>query len=637
MPLFNIADVSVAFGGRVVLSNITAALDAGDRVGLVGPNGVGKTTLLKVIAAEDRPTSGQVALATGSRIGYVPQIPHVSADFTAREEVLSGIAHLAELEEEIERAAHALTEASGATVATVTRRYEALTHRFEAEGGYRYRAEAEQILAGLRLPEALWSRPAAGLSGGEKSRIALARVLLSKPDVLLLDEPTNHLDITGITWLEGFLQRWPGSIVVVSHDRFFLDHVTTEIWELRQRQLTAYRGNYSTYVRQRDERDAVQRDQYQRQQEHVAREEALIRRYKAGQRAKWAQGRQKQLNNLTRIETPTDEAKVSIRLTKATRTGRATLTLDKLAIAQPGEDGPILLRFPERVEVERGARVAIVGANGTGKTTFLRTITGDHGPAQGGITLGANARVGYYRQGTEHLDDRRTVLEELLLTRNLPLQEARDFLARFLFRGERIDQPVGTLSGGERSRLALAKLAADDVNLLLLDEPTNHLDIASREALEAVLDAYNGTLLFVTHDRALVMGLATETWLIHEGNVVVLDGGVIELPEPALRAQKERATPPAPGRQRDAELKLLARRRREVERLEAEVAAMEGRLASLMADLQRVSAQLDAARSGEVGAAYAEAEQQLQALMESWELAAHEVELAAAETAEPAR
>jgi ATP-binding cassette subfamily F protein 3 len=627
MPILTIAGVSAAFGSRDVLTGVSASLDAGDRVGLVGPNGAGKTTLLRLIAGEERATGGQIALASGRRAGYVPQIPTVAPGRSVREEVLSGIAHLAELEHAIEAAAHRLTEASGEQVAAASREYEEMTARFEAEGGYRYRAEAEQILAGLRLPERLWSQPAEALSGGEKSRVALARALLSRPDVLLLDEPTNHLDIAGITWLEGFLLRWPGSMIVVSHDRLFLDKVATEIWQLEGMRLTTYRGNYSAYVRQRDEQRALLREQYRRQQEHIAREEELIRRYKEGQRAKWALGRQKQLSHIQRLEAPPEEATVRIGLGKASRTGRAALTLEALVIAQPGAPEHELLRFPERVEVERGARVAIVGANGTGKTTLLRTIVGERRPARGRVLLGANARPGYYRQGTEHLDDRRTVLEELLATRNMPLQEARDFLARFLFRGDRVDQPVGTLSGGERSRLALAKLAADDVNVLLLDEPTNHLDIASREALESVLDGYQGTILFVTHDRALIFELATESWLIDQGRVAIYEGGVIELPAPNERPLRERPAPPP--RLRDTELRALAQRRREVERLESEVEEAERRLADLTRQLQEASARHDATGAGAVGAAYIDAEKQLQELMASWEQAAKAVEGAA--------
>ncbi len=628
MPLITISDISLAYGGRDVLSHISARLDAGDRVGLVGPNGAGKTSLLRLVAGEERPNGGQIALAGGSRLGYVPQIPHVAPGRTVREEVLSGIAHLAELEHAIEAAAHALTEAQGEAVSAAADRYDALTRRFEAEGGYRYRAAAEEILAGLRLPERLWNQPAQGMSGGEQSRIALARVLLAKPDVLLLDEPTNHLDIAGIGWLEGFLGRWPGAVVVVSHDRFFLDRVATEIWDLRRERLTAYRGNYSAFVQQRDEQLARQRDQYERQREKIEREEELIRRYKEGQRARWARGLQTRLDRVERLDRPREEQSVSIRLGKASRTGRVALLLEGVVIAQPGNAANELLRFPKKVEVERGERVAIVGDNGTGKTTLLRTLMRERGPAHGTITLGANARPGYYRQGTEHLDDRRSVLDELLATRNMPLQEARDLLARFLFRGDTIEQPVGTLSGGERSRLALAKLSADDVNLLLLDEPTNHLDIAAREALEAVLDGYQGTILFVTHDRTLIQNLATKTWLIQHGTVAMVDGGVIEMPaeqpklvRPAEVAPPVRRQPVSPSREQ-------AKRAKAVAQLEADVEAAERRIRALAAELERASAARDAEQTGEVGAAYAEAERQLHALMAAWEAAAQAVEAA---------
>ena len=629
MPLITIADISLAYGGRDVLSHVSARLDAGDRVGLIGPNGAGKTSLLRLIAGEERPAGGQIALAGGNRLGYVPQIPHVAPDRTVREEVLSGIAHLAELEHAIEAAAHSLTEAEGAAVAAAAAHYDELTRRFEAEGGYRYRAEAEEILAGLRLPERLWNQPATGMSGGEKSRIALARALLSKPDLLLLDEPTNHLDIAGIRWLEGFLGRWPGAVVVVSHDRFFLDRVATEIWDLRHERLTPYRGNYSAYVQQRDARLARQRDQYERQREKIEREQELIRRYKEGQRARWARGLQTRLDRVERLDRPREEKSVSIRLSKASRTGRVALLLEHVVIAQPGNPAHELLHFPRKVEVERGERIAIVGDNGTGKTTLLRTLMREREPAHGTISPGANVRPGYYRQGTEHLDDRLSVLDELLATRNMPLQDARDLLARFLFRGDAIDQPVGTLLGGERSRLALAKLSADDVNLLLLDEPTNHLDIAAREALEAVLDGYQGTILFVTHDRALIQNLAAKTWLIQDGVVRLHEGGVIEPPaeavkpaRPAERAAAERQRPASPGREQ-------AKRAQAVAQLEADVEAAESRIRALAAELERASAAHDAEHTGAVGAAYAEAEQQLHALMAAWEAAAQAVEAAA--------
>jgi len=626
MPLFSVADVSLAFGSKDVLSHISAKLDDGDRVGLVGPNGAGKTTLLKLIAGEERPSGGQISLAGGKRLGYVPQIPRVSDALNVREEVLSGIAHLAELEVEIEQAAHDLTEASGDEVGLASNRYDELTRRFEAQGGYRYRAEAEQLLAGLRLPERLWHQPATGMSGGEKSRIALARVLLSRPDVLLLDEPTNHLDITGITWLEGFLQRWPGSIVVVSHDRFFLDTIATEIWELDRTQLTTYRGNYAAFMVQREERLALQQDRYARQQAHILKEKELIRRYKAGQRAKWARGRETRLNREQRIAAPAERASVRIKLGEATRTGRVALTLERLVIAQPGDSARELLRFPDRVEVERGERVAIVGDNGTGKTTLLRALMGERPPAHGRIVLGANARPGYYRQGTEHLDSHRSVIDELLATRNLPLQTARNLLAQFLFRGDTIEQPVGTLSGGERSRLALAKLSADDVNILLLDEPTNHLDIASREALEAVMAGYAGTVLFVTHDRALIQNVATRTWLVHEGRVHVLDGAAVELPQPPQPSSRVEQPPRPVAHDPKAEAREAAKRAKELSRLEQDVATVEQQLTALAEEVERASATHDSKLTGEVGAAYAEAEQQLQQLIAAWESAAQAVE-----------
>jgi ATP-binding cassette subfamily F protein 3 len=329
-----------------------------------------------------------------------------------------------------------------------------------------------------------------------------------------------------------------------------------------------------------------------------------------------------------RLDRPDEELSVAIKLGKAERTGRIALRLETLAIGQPGSDR-VLFRFPDETLVERGERIAIVGGNGAGKTTLLRTLLGERVPAAGGLSWGANTRPGYYRQGTEHLDDRRTVMEELFATRAMTNQEARDLLARFLFRGDTVEQSVGTLSGGQRSRLALAKLTADDVNVLLLDEPTNHLDIASREALEEVLAAYNGTLLFVTHDRALITKLATKTWLILGETVHLLDGGRYELPAraaPPLRVEPDRPRTVAAGPTR----RELERQQKELARLEAEIAAFEQQLGAIAAKIERASAKGDAARAGELGAAYAQAQEALAALMSSWEDAAQSVEQTAA-------
>jgi ATP-binding cassette subfamily F protein 3 len=626
MSVLALTNVALAYGGRDVLRGVSARLEAGDRVGLVGANGAGKTTLLRVIAGEEQPDAGAVALAAGCRLAYVPQLPDLSSTRTVREEVFSALAHLAVLERELEEAAHALAGATGEDIAAAAARYDALQRRFEAENAYAAHAEAEALLAHLRLPESLWDQPVNALSGGEKSRVALARALLSRPDVLLLDEPTNHLDITALTWLEGFLLRWSGALLIVSHDRVFLDAVATEIWELRGGVLTRYRGNYSAYAAQRAARDAYEREQYERQQTFIARERALIDRYRAGQRAKWAQGREKRLERLETLAAPLPEQTARIRLRQAGRTSAIVLTLERLVIARPG-GGP-LLRFPEHVEVGRGARVAIVGPNGAGKTTLLRTLLGEHTPAAGQVLWGANARPGYYRQGTEHLNDQRTVLEEMLAAAPLSVQAARDLLARFLFRGDAVEQLVGSLSGGERSRLALARLAATEVNALLLDEPTNHLDIAAREALEEVLREYDGTLLLVTHDRALITRLATHTWLLADGVVHVREGARYDPPVealPAPRPERPRQAAPSSGR-------LIEERRREVARLEAEIAVCEQQIATLTTAIDAAGAAGDAARVGELGSAYAAAESALMGLLAAWERAASALDEAVAQS-----
>jgi ATP-binding cassette subfamily F protein 3 len=515
VSVLSVQAVGRYFGDRELLKDVSFRLAQGDRVGLVGPNGTGKTTLLRIAAGLDEPDAGNVAYARGTRIGFLRQELLESAIDTVDQHARGAAAHLRELEDELRELEHRLGSADAETLA----RYADLQHHFEHAGGYDFEATLRRVLSGLGLME-LVDREVATLSGGERTRLGLARLLLDDPDVLLLDEPTNHLDVAALEWLETFLVERQATALVSSHDRWFLDKVTSRTLSIESLTVVEYRGGYTHYARQRAEREAAQATAAGRQAEEIARTEDFIRRYGAGQRSKEARGRGKKLARLERIEAPAHGPKHTWRL-EATDLGSETVLETTSLAAGYGE--PVVRTGPLRIG--RDARVAIVGPNGAGKTTLARTLLGELAALDGYVSTAPMVRVAYLEQAQAELTGNATVLEALRIASGLGDQEARDLLARFLFRGEEVDRAVGVLSGGERARLALARLSAREANLLVLDEPTNHLDLAAREQLESVLSAFGGTLLFISHDRYFVDKLATELWLIGDGVLRRWEGG----------------------------------------------------------------------------------------------------------------
>ena len=516
MSLLSLQNIEVSIGAEDILLGISGEINQGDRIGLVGRNGAGKTTLLRVLSGELQPTFGARHAARGMTIGLVEQVQsgHTS-DASVYAEALTAISELIALEDEIERAGEDLSKG----VPGADERFSHLQDTFEARGGYGYRARVSQVLVGLGFKEVDWDQPISQLSGGQRTRLALAKALLAQPELLLLDEPTNHIDLEAMTWLDGFLRSWPGTLVVTSHDRYFLDRVANRIWLIEQGLVRAYRGNYAAFEDQRRAELELLRRQAEAQAEVIAREEAFIRRYRAGQKAREAKGRQKRLDRVERIEAPREQRATTFKLTAA-RSGNLVVETEDLAV---GYEPPGLLALGD-MTLERGDRVAVIGPNGSGKTTLLRTINGELTPVRGRLRLGSNVHIGHYWQEAENLDPGRTVLEEIRWGRVMEPQKARGLLGRFLFGGADVDKPVSALSGGERSRLALAKLVLEESNLLLLDEPTNHLDIPSRESLEQALDDYPGTFILVSHDRQLIADVATSLWIVDDGNLRVFDG-----------------------------------------------------------------------------------------------------------------
>jgi ATP-binding cassette subfamily F protein 3 len=577
--------VSKSFGVHDVLRDVSFQINPSEKIGLIGSNGAGKTTLLKIISRVQEPDNGTVVRKSGLQVGTLEQIPDFHEGTSVLEEGLRSSAHLIAAEKEMRDLEHAIASNSSPDILD---RYSALQHEFELRGGYSYKARTEAALLGVGFSKDALARPSRELSGGEKNRLALAKLLLSNSAMLLLDEPTNHLDIRSIEWLERFLRETDRTLVVVSHDRFFLDRVATRIIEIVTGRVHDYPGNYSAYLKERALRQARQEKEWQLQKEWIEKQEDYIRRNIAGQKTKQAQSRRRLLARVKPIEKPQSlSARVKFRFLPVERSGRHIVTARGLCIGY--EESPLVRDIT--FEVERGQRWAILGANGSGKTTLLRTLTGARTPIQGEMEWNEALDIGYYDQQLQDLNPRATVLEEIREMDAVATDgELRSYLAQFLFSEDDVFKNVAALSGGEKSRLMLAKIIYARPQLLALDEPTNHLDIAAREALEGALVEYPGTILFVTHDRYLVQKIATNLIYIEEGHAYTFDR--LSAFEEWLEGSAETAGAPGPVRGSIPETQPpetptpLSKNKRdqlqkEVSQLEQRIALLEGQVAEM--------------------------------------------------------
>ena len=631
MSILTATGLSKHFGAQDVFGEVDVQIAHSDRIGLVGANGTGKTTLLRVLVGLEIPSSGQVQRARGLRIGYLAQeATLLQGDMSLWELAQAAFAHLEQQAEGLHRLEEALAGAAQlAERDQLLLRYGEAQHAFDIAGGYTYERRIRQVLNGLGFDEQDYTSPLARLSGGQQTRAHLARLLLDQPDMLLLDEPANHLDLAAIEWLEDYLQTWPGAMVVVAHDRYFLDKIATRIWELDHGGLQMYRGNYSAYLLQRAEQREHKRREFARQQTVIAREEDFIRRNLAGQRTKEAQGRRNRLERLERVERVQPDRQLRLDLNTDLRSGDMVLATHDLVVGYQPE-AP-LFACPD-LEIRRGDRVALLGPNGAGKTTFVKTILREIKPLAGRVRIGAAVELGYFAQAHAGLRPERTALDEVLSVRNLPLGEARNYLGRFLFSGDDVFKQVSQLSGGERGRLALAMLALRGANFLVLDEPTNHLDIPSREILQSVLADYPGTILLVSHDRYFVDALATQVWALEDGQLVVSEGGYTAYLA-GRQARRSAAAQPTPGdgngrasarahKARDsaktsAKREQLRRKQASAE-LEQAIQAAEARLAELAEALEEASRSQAVERIRELGRDYQDVEQELGRLLNQW-------------------
>ena len=621
MPLITASDLSVSFAELDVFEGISLEIAERARVGIVGPNGQGKTTLLKTLVGGIAPRSGSVQRRRGLSIGYVPQTTrHMDAE-TLREEVMKAFSEITSIEAEIAVSAAAIEGASEDGRREAERRYSDMLEAYEAAGGYDYENRLERVIAGVGLSMATLDVPVDEASGGQRTRTSLAKALLTDPHLLILDEPTNYLDFDGLSWLEGFLRRTSHAFVVVSHDRYFLDQVATEIWEINHGKLTTYKGNYSKYRHLKAERERRRQTEYVRQQQFIRKQEDFIERYRAGQRSREALGREKRLNRMERIEAVASDKAITLGGLSASRTGRVVLSTQGLEVGFREDGREVKLLNIEDLALERSSRTAIVGPNGIGKTTFLHTVLGYERSLAGSMSLGHNVKVGFQRQGTYDLPEHRSVLDAIIDVKNLSPEDARTYLGRFLFSGDDVYKTVSVLSGGERTRLALARLLLDEPNFLVLDEPTTHLDISSREALEQVLLQYDGTLLFVSHDRALISLLATRLLVVEDGRMVLFNGTFEEW----AKTREESAVrvvvrPKKKGRSRGSAAPRKAPPTPQALRIDYEelIANLEGRLARIESRLDGATQRQDVEAIAKLGKEYNRVQSELETTWERW-------------------
>src|SRR5438094_1824014 len=624
MPLLRVDNLTLMYGATEVLAELTFQVEPRQRLGIVGANGSGKSSLLRAISGELTPAAGSLTLSPRARTAYLAQELEASPHESVYADALHSRKDIIQRRERLTGLETAMSGATGAALAILVEEYGDIQHEYERLDGYAYDNRVVEVLFGVGLTEADQALPPSALSGGQRRRLALARLLLQDADLLLLDEPTNHLDLEAIEWLEGFLRLSRSGMLIVSHDRRFLEHTTDDILELQAAAGEWYPGNYRQYLRLRRERRTVRQKEYEAQQDYTARTEESIRRYKAGQRAREARGRQTKLDRLERLAPPADDQQIRIRL-QASSTSELIFQSDGRELVYPrtsGEGSGWGLSVPAST-VTAGERIAIVGPNGSGKTSLLKALLGELRPRRGRVKIGPRVTMRYYDQHLADLDPSKTVLTELQDAFGLPEENLRTFLGRLLFRGDDAFKTIRSLSGGEKSRVALAKLMLDDAGLLLLDEPTNHLDIPAQEMLEEALQDFEGTIVFVSHDRYFIDAIATRLWVIDDGAVTLHLGNYSDLERRRQRVQRGPVAEPArPGRP-DQTITI--------DRQGSSVTGVEDRIDELEAEVRRIEEQLadhqtydDPTRVADLARAHEDASGRLRALYQEWEQAAGE-------------
>ena len=637
-------NISKSFGTDEILKNVSFHIEENEKAAVVGINGAGKSTLLKIIMKQENPDEGEVTLAKDKTIGYLAQYQDVSGHHTIYEEVLDSKRDIIEMEERLRDMETQMNTLSGEALEQLLDTYHKLSHEFEQVNGYAYRSEVTGILKGLGFTEEEFDKKMSELSGGQKTRVSLGKLLVTKPDILLLDEPTNHLDIESIRWLETFLMNYKGAVLIVSHDRYFLDRVVSKVVEIFQHKGYVYQGNYSDYAKKKAAIRAAMIKQYYNQQREIRHQEEVIAKLKSFNREKSikrAESREKLLDKIERIEKPTeDNTDIRIVLEPNVVSGNDVLKVEGLAKAFP----PLQLFSGINFEVKRGERVALIGNNGTGKTTILKIINELIPPDAGTVTLGSNVHIGYYDQEHQMLNDDKTIFEEIQDDYpDLTNTAIRNVLAAFLFTGDDVFKPIHLLSGGEKGRVSLAKLMLSKANFLLLDEPTNHLDITSKEILESAINKYEGTVLYVSHDRYFINRTATRILdltghklLSYSGNYAyylekkdTVESRFLTNNDKTIQTSAKKDTKEEGKLDWQEQKKLAAKKRKienEYQKTEQEIEALETDIANLDEELMRPEYACNAHKLNELSTAREEKETALTAAMEQWERLAEQLE-----------
>ncbi|HEQ9352704.1 ABC transporter ATP-binding protein [Streptococcus pyogenes] len=623
-----------SFSGDVLFQNISLQVDERDRIALVGPNGAGKSTLLKLLVGEETPTSGEVNTKKDLTLSYLAQNSRFESDQTIYEEMLKVFEALRQDEKRLRQMEMDMATVSGQDLTRLMTDYDLLTEHFRQQGGFTYESDIKAILNGFKFDESMWQMTIAELSGGQNTRLALSKMLLEKPELLVLDEPTNHLDIETIAWLENYLANYQGALIIVSHDRYFLDKVATVTLDLTPHGLDRYVGNYSRFMTLKAEKLVAEEKQFDKQQKEIAKLEDFVQKnIVRASTTKRAQARRKQLEKIERLDKPTSARKSAHMTFQADKpSGNVVLTVEKAAIGYNQH----VLSEPINLDVHKLDAIAIVGPNGIGKSTLIKSVIGQIPFIKGEVKYGANVEIGYYDQTQSHLTSSNTVLEELWQDfSTTPEVDIRNRLGAFLFSGDDVKKSVAMLSGGEKARLLLAKLSMENNNFLVLDEPTNHLDIDSKEVLENALIDFDGTLLFVSHDRYFINRLATKVLEITENGSTLYLGDYdyylekkAELEELARLVAGETVEETKEASATDYQLQKAnqkERRRltRRYEEIEARLETIEERIGAIQEDMH---ASNDTAQLIAWQKEWDQLNQEQEALMEEWETIAEQIE-----------